>query len=145
MPGKRQARGVEGRGEVDGDDRVPAVHREVLHRRHVLDAGVVDEDVDATHLAFGVRDHVRDLVGLAHVGGVVADIRVEVDELGPGCVHVAEAVEHDAGAVHGHGARAMPKPMPLVEPVTSAVFPVSMETLAMGLLASIIRWELEID
>jgi hypothetical protein len=55
MPGRATARGVEGAAEVDGDDRVPAVGREVLHGRHVLDAGVVDQDVDAPNSASQAR------------------------------------------------------------------------------------------
>jgi len=37
---------VKGRAQVDGDDGVPLVDRELLDRRDVLDAGVVDQDVD---------------------------------------------------------------------------------------------------
>ena len=33
--------------EVDRDHRVPFLERKLLDRRHVLDAGVVHEDVDA--------------------------------------------------------------------------------------------------
>jgi hypothetical protein len=33
---------VERRRQVDGDDRVPLLDRELLDRRDVLDAGVVD-------------------------------------------------------------------------------------------------------
>ena len=52
--GQREPRGVERRAQVDRDDRVPLLDREVLDRRHVLDAGVVDQDVDAAELALGV-------------------------------------------------------------------------------------------
>ena len=44
---QRRGGGVEGRGEVDRDDLVPLLGREVGDRRDVLDAGVVDQDVDA--------------------------------------------------------------------------------------------------
>ena len=39
---------------------------------------------------------------------------------------VAEAVQDDIGAVAGEALRRWPRPMPLVEPVTSAVLPFSM-------------------
>jgi hypothetical protein len=53
--GHRQARGVERRAQVDGDDRVPAFGRKVLDRRHMLDAGVVDQDVDAAEFGSQAR------------------------------------------------------------------------------------------
>ena len=49
--GHHGADGVERRGQVDGDDRVPLGDRESLDRLHVLDAGVVDEDVDLAERA----------------------------------------------------------------------------------------------
>ena len=54
-------------GQVDTDNRVPFFHREVFHRRHELDAGVVDQDVDRTEGGRGVADHRRDVVGYQHV------------------------------------------------------------------------------
>ena len=70
---QREPGRVEGRAEVDRDDRVPALDRELLDRRDVLDAGVVDEDVDAAEVGLGrVGHHRLDLGRLAHVGAVVA-------------------------------------------------------------------------
>ena len=69
--------------------------------RHVLDAGVVDQDVDRTDRAHGVGHHVLDLGGLAHVGAVVADLAAEGGDLALGRVDVAEAIEHDVGALAG--------------------------------------------
>ena len=43
----RGADGMEGGRQVDGDDLVPFLDREILHRRDELDARIVDEDVDA--------------------------------------------------------------------------------------------------
>ena len=42
-----QTRGVEDSRKVDCDDTVPFGDGEVFHRRDVLDAGVVDQDVDS--------------------------------------------------------------------------------------------------
>ena len=49
------------------DDRVPLLGREVLDVGHVLDAGVVDEHVDAAELFFRKGHHGLDLGRLAHV------------------------------------------------------------------------------
>ena len=42
--------------------------------RHVLDAGVVHQDVDAAELRRGVLHHVLDLGRLAHVGAVIGHL-----------------------------------------------------------------------
>ena len=106
--GHRRARGVEGRGEVDGDDGVPLLDRELLDRRHVLDAGVVDQDVDRAEVALGLGDHVGDLVVAQHVGGIEGDARAQRLDLRDRLLVVllgAEAVDDDIGAVLGerHG------------------------------------------
>ena len=49
------ADGVEGGGQIDGDDLVPLLDRELLDRRDVLDAGIVDEDVDGAERLLGLR------------------------------------------------------------------------------------------
>jgi hypothetical protein len=69
--GEHSPCGAEGGCEIDGDDRVPTLHRELADRRRVLDAGIVDEDVHATKVVRGMRDHAIDLVRLRHVGGTV--------------------------------------------------------------------------
>ena len=73
------------------------------------------------------RDHARDVLRLRHVGGgvvrltpkLVAEVSAEraID-----LARVAEAVEHHIHAAAAK-ARAMPSPMPLVEPVTIADLP----------------------
>ena len=67
----------------------------------MLDAGVVDQDVDAAHRAHGVGHHLGDLLGLAHVGGVVAELRVDALELGARRVDIAKTIEHDVGPMAG--------------------------------------------
>ena len=100
-----RAHGVEGGREVDGQDLVPLGGREALDRRHVLDAGIVDQDVDRTQLAHGLGDHGRDLLGPAHVRAAVrhgdAELLLQpVAQAGDGR-GVAEAVEHEVGAGGG--------------------------------------------
>jgi len=98
----REPRGMERRRQVDGDDGVPALGREVFYVGHVLDAGIVDEDVHAAEFGIGVGEHRLDLGRLAHVGAVVADadgVLAGRGDLGLGPVHVAEAVHDDVGTL----------------------------------------------
>ncbi|MDZ7809848.1 MAG: hypothetical protein U5L11_06425 [Arhodomonas sp.] len=60
--------------KVDGDDGVPS-RGGTLGGRRVLDAGVVDEDVDTAEGIDAVLDQRADLVGAAHVGAVEAHRR----------------------------------------------------------------------
>ena len=100
---QRQPRGVEGGREVDREDRVPPVDREVVDRRHMLDAGVVDQQVDGAELRQRLAHHVLDGLGPAHVGAVVAHLHVVLlGEFGAqrfDLALVAEAVEDDVGAL----------------------------------------------
>jgi hypothetical protein len=97
----RQARraGVEGAGQVDGDDGVPAVDRKVLDVGHMLDAGVVDQHVHAAKGLGRKGHHGFDLGRLAHVGAVVGRLHAQRFDCGLGAHHVAKAVEHDVGAL----------------------------------------------
>ena len=74
----------------------------------MLDAGVVDEDVDRTHLGFGVGDHRLDLGAFGHVGAVVESLDPELlldfGALGLDRRLVAEAVDDDIRALLGEGA-----------------------------------------
>jgi hypothetical protein len=65
------ANAVERCREVDGDDRVPFVDGKLFDRGDVLYAGVVDEDVDAAELPFGIGDHGLDRLQPAHIGRMV--------------------------------------------------------------------------
>ena len=102
------ADGVEGRRQVDRDDHVPLLRREILDRRDELDAGVVDENVDGSELRRRVGDHRLGLRALRHVGAVVDALDAELlfdggarrlDRLG-----VAEAVDHHVRALLGERA-----------------------------------------
>ena len=100
---------VEGCGEPDRDDGVPFVDREFLDRRDVLNARIVDQDVDRPGNLRGLADHGGDLGGLGHVGGIVECLDAELGfEAGPDLldlVLVAEAVDHHVRLLGGERAR----------------------------------------
>lgn len=67
----RGAHGMEGARQIDRDDLVPFLDREILDLLDMLDAGIVDQDIDG---AEGLRrrfDQVGDLGGLRHVGRMI--------------------------------------------------------------------------
>ncbi|SPC17321.1 hypothetical protein CO2235_90195 [Cupriavidus oxalaticus] len=99
--GQREARGVEGGSQVDGDDRVPALDGKVLDRRHMLDAGIVDQDVGAAEVGLRIAHHVLDLCRLAHVRAVVADLDAlaGLRDLVLCGVHITKAIDDDIGAL----------------------------------------------
>ena len=105
--GHRRPDGVEGGRQVDGDDLVPLLGRELLDRRHVLDAGIVDEDVDRPEGCLGLPDHAGDLVRLRHVGrrmdGLDAELGLDAAPRALDLARIAEAVEDHVGAFFGHG------------------------------------------
>ena len=90
---------MKGAGEIDGDDGVPALDREILNARHVLDTGVVHQDVDLSEARVGVGQHGLDFGRLAHVGTVVVHRHAQGSHFGLGAFDVAKAVEYDAGAL----------------------------------------------
>ena len=112
---------MEHRRQVDGEDGVPFLHRELIQRRHVLNAGVVYQNVHAAELAFCIVHHVRYLGRIAEIGAVIP-AGAQPRDLRLRRFHIAEAVEDHARA-GGASTDAIPRPMPLVEPVTSAVLP----------------------
>ena len=107
--GQRMADGVERGAEIDRQDLVPFLRREILDRRDELDAGIVDQHVDRAMLGFDRRHHLGDVLGLAHVGALKGDGHVEF--LGhPGAqlldlAGIAKPVEHDVVADLGERAR----------------------------------------
>ncbi len=96
---------MEGGGQVDGDDGVPVLGREVLHRRDMLDAGIVHQNVRAAEAGGRELHHRLDLVGPGHVGGGVHRLHAEIGfDLGAFCLDGlgrAEAVDHDIRAFGG--------------------------------------------
>ncbi len=97
--------GVEGRRQIDGDDQVPLVVREILDRGHVLDAGVIDQDVQLAELGLGLGHHVGDLSRLGHVGAMIEHLdAMLLGHLGAGALdggHLAQAVHDDIDALGG--------------------------------------------
>ena len=94
---------MKGAAQVDGQDRVPALGRKVLNARHVLDAGVVHQNIDRAKGGLGVAHHIFDFGGFAHVSAVVADGYAIGGNFGLGAFDVAKAVHHDIGALGGQG------------------------------------------
>ena len=74
----------------------------------MLDAGVIDQNVERTQLALGVGDHGRDLRPLCHVGSVVESLDPEflldLGALGLDRRLVAEPVDDDVRPLFGEGA-----------------------------------------
>ena len=67
--GHRGADGVERRREVDRDDRVPFLDREILDIGDMLDAGIVHQDVDRAEALFRRLDHAAISAGLLMSAG----------------------------------------------------------------------------
>jgi hypothetical protein len=107
IPG-RKTRRVEGGREIDGEDCVPLFHRKVLQRRHMLDPGIVHQDVEPAQRIERLLDHLPDRIRLRHVGARIGDLDIEFrGEFRLGVrdlLRLAKAVENNAGA----GARERP-------------------------------------
>ena len=116
--GQRRADEQEGRLEHQAQDEREPLGLELLDGAHVLDAGVVHEDV-------GVEREVGERRGVAEVDlpGLAADLAC--DPLGRLAVQVGD---HDVGAAAAN-ARAHASPMPLAPPVTTARRPLRSVTI----------------
>ena len=99
--GQGQACGVEGAGQVDGDDGVPALNREVFDAGDVLDARVVHQDVDAAKGVGGELHHGFNLAGFAHVGAVVSHFHAQCSNFGLGAFGITKTVQNNVGALLG--------------------------------------------
>ncbi|MNJ35325.1 hypothetical protein D3C77_300590 [compost metagenome] len=64
----------------------------------MLDAGVVDQNVDAAKVPLGVSEQVFDLFHITKIGRVMTDPGTVAGDLGDGRTGVAEAVEDQVGA-----------------------------------------------
>ena len=104
----RGADGMKRRRKIDGDDLVPFLDRKFLDRRDMLDAGIVDEDVERTESLLGRLHHGGDLGRLGHVGRRIdrldAEILLDAAALLFDRGVVAEAVDGDIGALLGERA-----------------------------------------
>lgn len=106
--GHGEARGVEGAGEIDGENSIPFLHWEILYRADMLNACVVDEDIHPAEFLGGESHHLLNLAGLAHVCAVVRDSRAmrvaRLRNLRARSFNrcgIAKAVEYDVGALLG--------------------------------------------
>ena len=104
-PWDRRTDGVEHGGEVDGDDRVPLLRREGVHRSDVLDTGVVDQDLRRAQGRRRALHHRSDGPAVAHIGVVVLDCdvvhRAQVMAAREDLVAVPKAVDHHRGTLFG--------------------------------------------
>ena len=111
---------MEHRRQIDRQDRVPFIGREVLDRRDVLDAGIVDEDVGRAELVGAAPDHLLDLRGVGKIGAIMGRVQfAAVASISAGSPKPLSITFAPSAA----SARAMASPMPEVEPVTSATLP----------------------
>ena len=89
-------------------DRVPFRGRKISDGRHVLDAGIVDQDIQATQFGPGPGDHRVDRRRIADIGAVIDDADAVLGrDLGAELLdggRVAEAVQNDGGAFGSQGA-----------------------------------------
>src|ERR1700753_1073243 len=101
--GQYGTNGVKGRRLVDRDDLVPFFQGEFVDRGDILDAGIVDEHIDRSELAFGIRYHRRNLRRLRHVGWRIEYLYLEL--AGDSCAFTRdtgcgpETVDHDIHAL----------------------------------------------
>ena len=90
---------MKGRCQVYRDDAVPLFGRKLLDGRHMLDTGVVDENVHTAELLYRFCDQCAALVGLRHVGRNIdhadAMFLAELACEGMILLTVGERVDHD--------------------------------------------------
>ncbi|MOA17024.1 hypothetical protein D3C78_1372640 [compost metagenome] len=93
--------------QVQRQDGVPLFGREVLDQGGVLDAGVIDQDVDAAQLAHRVLDQPAHRVALGQVRAVVDHLHAML--VGQAGTHffdlggIAETIQDDVGALLREG------------------------------------------
>jgi hypothetical protein len=120
----RHAHGVKGARKIDRQDLVPLLSRECLDRGDVLDASVVNQNVNVAERGSRGGDEIGNLIGLGCVGAVTSDRHAITHGNLVFClINIclgAETIEHDVAPAQ---AIAIPSPMPLVDPVTIAVRP----------------------
>jgi len=64
---------VKRRRQIDRQHLIPFLRRESFDRLAVLDAGIVDQDIDLAQPVVGIGDHRHDGGGVAHIGVVIKD------------------------------------------------------------------------
>ena len=76
-----QARGVKAGRQVDRQNGIPFIGRELLNRSGVLNASVVHQNIDAAKLGLCIGHHGFDLGRFAQIGAVVAVARLVASSL----------------------------------------------------------------
>ena len=94
---------MEGAGQVDGDHSIPTLNGEVFNTRHMLNASVVDQDVNTSKFVFSKLHHGLDFGGFAHVCAVVGHFGAQSRNFGLGSSMVAKTVQNDVGALFCQG------------------------------------------
>ena len=122
-PRQGQADEVEGGGEVDRDILVPGLGRHCLDRGEMPGGGIVHQDVDVA----GRGQHGGDVGGPGQLGRVVAHRHAvaggEAGHHRRGLRRCSPAHAAAGSAPAAASASATARPMPPVEPVTSAIRP----------------------
>jgi hypothetical protein len=92
---------MKGAAQVNRDHGVPFFNREVLDSGDMLNACVVDQNVNLAKLRRSIRHHVFDVGGLAHVGAVVRHLHAQRGNFGLGALHIAKAIKNYVGTLRG--------------------------------------------
>ena len=92
---------MKGAGQIDRDDRVPFFSREVLYPCDVLNARVVDQNIDLAKFGGGVGHHVGYICGLAHVGVVMHHFHAQCSNFSFGAGYIAKAIHNDIRSLGG--------------------------------------------
>ena len=101
--GEDSARGMKSARQVDGDDRIPTLNRKIFDARYVLNAGVVDQNIDAAKFFFSKLHHGFYFCGLTHVSAVVDHLGTQSSNFGFRASMVAKAIQNNVGALFGQG------------------------------------------
>ena len=64
------------RRQIERDDVIPFFIGEILDRGNMLDAGIVDENIDPSQMTRDFRDHAVDFPGIHQIGAVVKNFGV---------------------------------------------------------------------
>jgi hypothetical protein len=93
--------------QIDGDDRVPALGREIFDGGGVLYAGIVHENIDAAQFTRRGFDQLLNLGRLRQIGGIEMGFDAEITDDPLSLLfdreRVAKAVQHDLAAGLGKG------------------------------------------
>ena len=113
--------------QIDRDDCFPLFSRKIADGRCVLDPGIIHQNVDATQFFGRLSNHGRNFGSLAHISAAIGDpdliliCNLSTDPLDH--VPLTESIDENVCAAPAT-ARAIPRPIPDVELVTTPTLPV---------------------